>query len=46
MTNTPTAPARCACGAIAQINDDENPGAAYCARCWLEREGVAIEVAA
>ena len=34
-TNAPTAPSRCACGAIAQINDDDRPGVAYCAKCWL-----------
>lgn len=45
-TNPPATPIRCACGALAQINDDARPGVAYCAKCWIEKEGIVIEVAA
>lgn len=34
------------CGAPADIHDDDQQGIAYCAKCWMEKEGIPIEVAA
>jgi hypothetical protein len=37
MTMTTTTTIRCACGAKADINDDDRPGVVYCAKCWLKK---------